>query len=466
MKVLFITLISFLILDYAHAQSLKSDGVMNKINELEEQILELQLRNEARSSVDIMGSLENIYTSVNRNQDSELNNFYTYYSRLRLSFNKTDNQNLKFYSTLNATYRWNEATQKPRNIYYDEYEQEQGIFPFIERAYIDYFFSSDMSLSIGKLPTMFGPPMHKSIGEQRLGSYPMQSYSVPLDGIALSKNFGDNKTRRMLKYIYTPFINQSDPVIPSETGRSSTFSNLNVRNGLAHSIMFENTSHFNETILDLVLQATHIQFGRVQTTQNVRGVLNSQLGATQTDTNVYELGSNDDDLIKADVVALSFELDKLFGSSFDIYGSLKRSWIESTGNFNAVLVEDNMGGALGSEGDVYDLGGFLYDDNKAGNSYILGILKNYKHNSFGFEYIRNEFGFFPSALNDIRMTELYNTLGTNLHGFLNIQLETELTLSLGYYYTDQEAEFAATKYVLDDGRIYSNTFYAMLRYAF
>ena len=413
-----------------------------RLNRLEGQVLELQLKDEVQNEVDIRGSLENIYTNVSRNQNGNDQGSYTYYSRVRLSFNKIDNKKLKFYSTLNATYFWNESIQEPRNILYDAYEQDQGIFPFIERAYIDYFFTNDLSLSIGKLPTMFGPPMHKSIDSNRLGSYPVQSYSVPLDGIAISKKLGSTGKRRVLKFVYTPFINQRDSVTPTQVGRSTTFSGMNVRNGDALSALVETTDTFDKFgKLDLVLQGTKVRFGSARSTSGVRGVLNSQLGSTQTDTNVYEIGSNDDDLLKVDILVLSFELNGLMQTPLDIYGSLKRSWLESTGNINAVLLEDNMGGSLGSEGTVYDLGSFLFDENIAGNSYIFGLLYNMENYSFGAEYIRNEFGFFPSALNDIRVSELYNTLGTNIHSFINFTLEPELTLSLGHYYTDQEAEF-------------------------
>ncbi|MBC7659449.1 MAG: DUF3373 family protein [Chitinophagaceae bacterium] len=81
---------------------------------------------------------------------------------------------------------------------------DDGVARF-ERFFINYKICSGLTLSLGRLPTVDGPPTHIYDGRSRLGSYPAQLYSTSLDGYALtySPKIDDNQSLSF-RYIFSP----------------------------------------------------------------------------------------------------------------------------------------------------------------------------------------------------------------------------------------------------------------------
>jgi len=79
-----------------------------------------------------------------------------------------------------SDYRPVASTTQPSNRY-------DGKF-FLRTAYLDYFPLShpELIFSIGKLPTLDGPPSHLPDARDRLGTYPRMAYGVEGEGIALT----------------------------------------------------------------------------------------------------------------------------------------------------------------------------------------------------------------------------------------------------------------------------------------
>jgi hypothetical protein len=87
----------------------------------------------------------------------------------------------------------------------------------VERFFLNYKLLSDLTLSLGRLPTMDGPPQHIYDGRSRLGSYPSQLYSTALDGYALSyaPKISENQSLSF-RYILSPLTNIGQ-VAPNST---------------------------------------------------------------------------------------------------------------------------------------------------------------------------------------------------------------------------------------------------------
>ncbi|HYX36722.1 MAG TPA: DUF3373 family protein [Oligoflexus sp.] len=76
----------------------------------------------------------------------------------------------------------------------------------VERLFLNYGVIEGLTLSVGRLPTLDGPPTHIYDGLSRQGSYPRQVYSSALDGYALTYNIPLNSQTQSLsaRLVYTP----------------------------------------------------------------------------------------------------------------------------------------------------------------------------------------------------------------------------------------------------------------------
>jgi hypothetical protein len=76
----------------------------------------------------------------------------------------------------------------------------------VERLFLNYGVIEGLTLSVGRLPTLDGPPHHLYDGLSRQGSYLRQVYSSSLDGYALTYNIPLNSKSQTLaaRLVYTP----------------------------------------------------------------------------------------------------------------------------------------------------------------------------------------------------------------------------------------------------------------------
>jgi hypothetical protein len=76
----------------------------------------------------------------------------------------------------------------------------------VERLFVNYGITDDLTFSVGRLPTLDGPPGHMHDGIPRQGSYPRQVYSAALDGYALTYKIPlPSETQNLsFRLVYTP----------------------------------------------------------------------------------------------------------------------------------------------------------------------------------------------------------------------------------------------------------------------
>lgn len=445
--------------------SVNAETIEERINKLENDILDLKLKNIDNNKLSIGGAFHNTYRQNYYDEKNALipkDSYSSIFSKFLISFDKTNRKKVKFYSLIGASYLWNNTFQTPTVV--TDFLQEsdiRGSYFFVEKAYLDYFIlEKSLSFSLGRLPSQYGPPFHFSVNQDRLGTYPGMVYSVPLDGIALTfnaKNYFKTIDRYVFRLIFSPLYNiTSGGAEPNTLGRERNFQNIDTKEGKVIHFNFEYGSKFNFAESLFIAQVFHGKFGRPKTIDNIRGLFNSSLAKLGgTDRNVYEIGSRSEEQAEVNAANLYFEFNSLFRSKLDLYGNYRYTKFNSTGDMVATLVEANTpisSLGLNSAGDTVSLGGFVYDESTSGSSVLLGSRFRFSDSfNLGIEYINNSFGYFPSAIRNIQSLEFYNIIGNGKHIYMNYKLENNLNITLGLNENQIDARFQTISFIKVDG---------------
>ncbi len=198
--------------------------MQSEINDINDRLLNLELRSLARR-LDLGGRFHVRYTNLKNEEyenDTNPDKVQNFRMKLDLNLNANLNSNLNFYSTLSMAKSFNESIREGTPLsqaawrdYIGTVSYEQGPALWVNRAYIDYKIpSTDLSFFIGRLPTIEGPPQHFYEQRERLGTYPLLSYNMILDGLGFDYNTSkylpkDHELR--IRYLYTPtgFVNRA-----------------------------------------------------------------------------------------------------------------------------------------------------------------------------------------------------------------------------------------------------------------
>jgi len=451
----------FFITFFAFMMSVKAEEISTeeRLEKLENEILELKLIHENQSMLSISGDFSTLYQNTNYTKPSanlSNENYDLILSELQLNVDKTDNEKIKFYSTFNASYIWNSTLQSPSVILDNGQSNLRGSYLYLDKIYFDYFFpNKSYSFSLGRLPTQFGPPQHFATNSERQGTYPILLYSLPIDGIAFTANIGNlfNLNQRYIgRIVYSPSYNRDVVNGPNATGRNNGMNSLETINGNTLHVNFETSGVNKLGKYNVILQGYDALFGRAKSLQGVRGVLESGLPTGSIDNNVYEIGSNDKYLARMQAVILYGDVESLFKTPFDLYASFKKTDYRKLGNLDAITTQDNSGGALGPVGTVTDIGGFIYSDDKlSGDSYFLGTRYGLSDSlNIGVEYINQTYGNASTTLRSERYLDFYNVIGKAYHLYINYLVDTDFSMALGYINSHVDSDFAGFSFVKDD----------------
>ncbi|MAE59043.1 MAG: hypothetical protein CME69_09195 [Halobacteriovorax sp.] len=108
---------------------------------------------------------------------------------------------------------------------------------FMERAFVNYNFTNNLVLSVGRLPTIDGSPKHISEGRPMMGNYPYLAFAGIFDGLALTYNKELMGTMFKLRGIFTPF-NQRNISVPYDKLSDASGNKLD-ENSETYSLMLE-----------------------------------------------------------------------------------------------------------------------------------------------------------------------------------------------------------------------------------
>lgn len=194
--------------------------------ELQEQVDDLTFRSYTRYFT-LSGSLKNHYESYQAKfnpgeSDESEDTINTLSSIFALNVNFNVNDRLKVYTKFGMSKFWNydgnnqagTGRQEPLDSWDSSNTGSWGLdgsTPRIDRAYMSYNTpGSNLTFAIGRLPTNSGPPVEKSEGLERQGTYPRFAYNAIFDGMGVAYNAshlvskGDSLNAR---FFYSPFVN-------------------------------------------------------------------------------------------------------------------------------------------------------------------------------------------------------------------------------------------------------------------
>lgn len=451
---------------------------VQKLEELENEILDMQI-NEAQDLINWSGEFETSHDQYDSEKqidgttlslaDPATRNTKIYRSTLTLNANMALNSKLNTYIAFDATWFHNSRLFVEKTT--EEYapNNNSGFNLQVVKAYFDYSITKDLIFSVGRLPTMKGPPTHFYLNEERQGTYPLLMYSVPLDGIALTWNNLDRHLslpgNLALRTIYSPIVD-TDTYRPWDgaiLGYHPDDDSTLIQPGYMLSQIIEYNSRQIPFVehLNLILHGMYANFPRMQ----------SEL-IPYLDGSIFEYSLDNATALKYQSIVAHLELSGVGVKWLDLFVQAKKSWNRSPSPGKVAVIHDEgyfydsldaLGVSMGmNPGDLPtaqgcaagDCSGVKLDQNhvylqssmgdKTGSSVLYGVKVKHQRSYLGAEMIHSTIGALGTSHRIDRATNLYNIIGKGYHVFAGYRFQNQpLSLRLGYSKTESEFEFTS-----------------------
>lgn len=336
------------------------------------------------------------------------------YLRLRFSLdaNVDLDPKLKIYSRFTTTKFFNRAYSEGVNITRQLNDMEmafrhQGPQVFLEKAYVDYTPVPNWTFSVGRLPTVEGPPSHMWDSQPTQGTYPILNFNLALDGIAATyRSIQTEQEELLFRALYTPLsiINlgnggsdgyidppKQDVVLPGNAAAGADMSPLINTLSLQADYLSKENEISERT--NIILQGTLLRHHR----------LFSGLGVAELE---YSAMNN----------TLYMELQGFLRSRFDLAASFTQSITDSHG-----LAAPGVGA-----------GSSLDETHAHGYSLMLDGRYRWKTWAVGAEYLEVSRQVISFAFTDEDLFDFYRNPGWGKHVYVTHKLMDFLTLRIGY----------------------------------
>jgi len=388
---------------------------------------------------------------IKYNEQQMKNNF-------RLKFSGVLNKHFQAYASIQASYIFNNQVQTRVPDDDDMTSPTRGSRPYIRTAYFDWKFNKNLVLSAGRLPTTSGPPEHMKHGRGRLGTYPLVSFNLPLDGISLTFKTPkiNDRTDISLRtiYIHGGVSNQQKPEQGQAYNSSKPNDLANGHDGVTQMIDIQ-IKPKNKKIFDNMLLIGQYSFLRMGSFQDFTGpgqLLTGQFGITD-DKNIYRYEADDKKLADIQIATAYLEVHKLLGTQLDFYFSHMRSWNRPVANINATVLSDGndaagTGGTDSMEGQSVDIGKFISKNGDSqGTRTLYGARYNFENSFIGGEYWKTTSFAVPNDLYSDDFIPLGLVAGEIFHVYYtHMFYNNDLSVRLGYQHIDEEKNFGTFFY--------------------
>lgn len=456
------TLLIFLFPLICFAESRDFKALENRVEELENSILDLELGQASKTfsfSGDFGINYDNYQTdgwpSSPKNRAVNATNI-----NFELNADANVSDRLNFYSSIYSNFYMNNNITEVGPVLETSRPLGGTSFLKLTKAYIDYqIIKGTLVISAGRLPTTDGPPEHLKDGDNRRGTYNSLSYSLPFDGFALTykANSSNKKHFYSVRGILNPgnFIPNTELHGGSEKGKDSSVRGQISKPESFYFATFEYQSKAFGFLDSLTFLLNYSNFSLAGPKEQVsRGVLDANKAG---DRNVYRISHPEDTAYSAQNFVAYLELTNIFKSKFDFYFSYKYTDAQKRGNVRATIIEDNEGGALGAQGTSYDLGGFLTNSNISAGQQLHGVRYSITEGLLtGLEYVSTNIGTTPSSFFNRRNTSVYNWMGRGFHSYVTLLFPKQRSsLRIGYINFLRDHYFNNVNYSVIDQRIHN-----------
>lgn len=416
----------------ASAQS--NNSVQEQVNKLKDQIEELQYQVD-ENIFSFSGKLENLYQYKHFNgklanafskQMEEKDAKYNYFSMMaHLNIMARPSDRMTFFGRLSTTKYYNEGSKSGQ---YDGLSIAAGrrssnSSVFFERAFINYKILNDLTLTIGRLPTLDGTPLHLSNGSSEMGAYPILSYASVLDGAALTQKFNVLNGSLKARFIYSPtsYVDYDDTEYGTENPVDS------------EGIEIKSTSPFLTAMLDFETY----KLGNFAKKAKIvlHGLVLDHASLAEEGMDFDKDGNNEvQGNLKFSVkkIITSIELNKIANTGLDFAAQFMYSETKSSGKLEKRGYHPKYKGNT-----LIPIGGFLTgkeSDKITGIAYLISTRYSFSDKfKLGYEFVYSGEGAFNHNFAPRLQTNFYGTKNSKgHHGYLNSRLTDNLTFVLGY----------------------------------
>ncbi|EQC46507.1 DUF3373 family protein [Bacteriovorax sp. Seq25_V] len=407
-------------------------------------------------------------TSTTRNAGDKVETkHHRIYSELDIEAKPSEK--LSFYGRL-ATAKYMNTLNKGGGNYtadgsFNELSEGQGqgnSAVFLERAFVNYNFTKELTFSIGRLPTIDGAPKHFAEGRPMMGQYPLLAFGGIFDGVALTyaKQMGTSLFK--LRGIYTPF-NQRN--LDNLTDKLTSGTNKLDESVDVYSAMFEFEKVNMSWAKRIHFIYQYLYFNGLSAVANSTStVFIDAVNATRklTVTSDAELG--------AERHVLYLEANGIANTGFSAAFSYLIGKTMNSGNINQCI------GTTASGCEVLNKNiGTWYGDsanNSKGNAWIANV--NYQFSmlnsaTIGFEYMDSDKNAFLYDSSSKNLVGQYTSRGGNsMHVYWIQPVDNKFKIRLGYQtaenkYTNSFGGYLGETLEIDNK---STAYYTSLQFSF
>lgn len=334
------------------------------------------------------------------------------YLRMKFQLNVDANVSpyIKFYSrfttskNFNTFYRHDVGGASDVGADLGEANRYESSAVYLEKAYAEFFIPETyLSLSVGRLPTVDGPPHHFKDGRARMGTYPQMSFNYIFDGFGLTyqlDHYLPEKQKLALRFLYTPMSQYSvgfsgylSAPADEATGAKKT---TQVSVGAVQVDYSREDLNWLET-LGVVVHT--FKSGDI----HYPGAANATAGTPGSSLDFSSAGTT-----------LSLEFLGIKQTGWDVSLNYLFSTLTSQGQYQGLGL-----GTSGTEDTLY------------GGVFLLSTRYQFPDWVLGFEYVQGTKDSAYFATNDETLTDFYATKGDAYHVYVTRKFTQNLSLRLG-----------------------------------
>jgi len=382
-----------------------------KIERLSERVDENEFESEL-NKIKWSGEFSNTLNYYSGTIDSEhFSNANKWDMQLKLNMNVKINEKTKFTGRLMMTKAW--GNTEPLDISYLDSLQGRANGTsalFVERAYVDYYFSKKFIMTIGRQPSTDGPGMNLKYDTPRKATYPALLFNGAGDGIVFTYKFF-NRYKNRLRFAYGKGYQWQD----SQNGWVSV--NPGIKDTDVYGLFFE---------------------GRIPCPKMGRNLfILSGVKTRHLVTNPYD---DDNATANADLgeythYGLYFENMKAFHTRFNYFISLAVS--KPSGNGRVGVADLNSDGVPDTEVELLK---------KDGYAYHIGGRYDYKKYKIGAEFNHGSKYWFSFSTNFNDPTNKLAIRGSAYDFYLIYNMDLFQYVRFGYMYMKNDYNYVGMYY--------------------
>lgn len=442
-----IQILTLAFLFFSHFAMASQDAV----TQLDERITDIELRlSEKRLNTNLeLQMFAGYLKNDNTLGGGEEFNSQIFKNNLRLKIQGKLNNDFSAFVSLQVSHTFNDELQSGIDSDNDILAPTHGSRPYLRTAYFDWRIHPRLILSAGRLPTTFGPPEHQKSGRARLGTYPLTSFNVPLDGVSVTIPIIDQKdivlTSRTI-YIPSSF---SEPAAPQNGLSLSSAQPAKLAKGhkgftqMLDIELKKPTMIYNKS--NLIFQYSYFKMGSFVENTAPLALLSIE-DPSLVDRNIYRIYADDSKLTKLKIASAYYEALGFLNTNFDLYYSFMKSWNDPTANIKAEVISDATGGATPA-GKVFDLGQFISEGKSDGTRSIYGLKYNFENSFVGTEYWKTTNSPMPNDLFSDDPIALGQLSGEALHlYYTHLFYNKALSVRTGYVSINTNKVFSGFAY--------------------